>query len=100
MSRIWLCVVLAVVALLGLPGPSSAQRNGMQGGGFRPGFNRRMFDPRFGRFDPRFGLRFFSLRFGRRFFDPRSGGFQRGFDQRFFDPRSGSPLFGPRFGEF
>jgi hypothetical protein len=93
MTRNWLWVVLGVVALLGLPGRSSAHHGGMRGGGFPPGFNRRMFDPRFGRFDPRFDQGFFDPRFGQRFFDPR-------FDQRFFDPRFSSPFFGPRFSGF
>jgi hypothetical protein len=99
MSKIWLSVVLGVVALLGLPGPSSAQHGRMNGRGFRhgsgfhpgrfhPGFNRRLLDPRFGRFD---------RDFDRRFFDSRFGGFNRGFDQRFFDPLFNSPFFGPRF---
>ena len=111
MSKIWLSVVLGAVALLGLPGTSSAQHGGMHGrgfmhgggfhpGGFHPSFNRRMFDPRFGRFDRDFDRRFSDRRFDQRFFDPRFGGFHRGFDQRFFDPRFSSPFFGPRFDGF
>ena len=62
MSKVWFSVVLGTVALLGLPGMSSAQHmrgrmhgnmQGMHTGGFHHrGFDRD-FDPRF--FDPRFG---------------------------------------------
>jgi hypothetical protein len=94
MSRIWLSVILGVVALLWLPGTSSAQHRGMRGGGFmhgsgfHPGFNRPMFDPRFGRFDRDFDRRFIDPRFDQRFFAPR-------FNSPFFDPRSPRPLGGP-----
>ena len=75
MSKVWFSVVLGVVAVLGLPGTSSAQHGGMHGGGSHSGFNRRTFDPRFGRFDRDFDRRFFDPRFDPRFFDPRFGGF-------------------------
>ena len=83
MSKVWFSVVLGAVALLGLPGTSSAQhmRGGMpgnmHGGGFHhSGFHHSGFH-----------------RFDRRFIDPR-------FSPSFIDPRFGSPFFGLRFGGF
>jgi hypothetical protein len=115
MSRIWL-LVLGTVALLALPGTSSAQHGGMHGGGmmhggsmmhgggmmhggsFHPGFDRRMFDHRFGRFDRDLNRRMFRFDRFDRDFDRR---FDRDFDRRFFDPRFDRRFFlDPRFGGF
>jgi hypothetical protein len=114
MSKVWFSVVLGAVALLGLPGTSSAQhmrgrmhgnvQGQMHGGGFhRNGFHHfhhhgfhRSFgfsDPRFGGFHPSFDRRFFDARVSPSFFDPR-------FNSSFFDPRFSASFFGPRFGGF
>jgi hypothetical protein len=99
MRKVWFAAALAALALLALPGTSSAQHRGRPAagnfrgrgfhrGGFGMGFNRRFVDPRFGRFD-----RDFDRDFDRRFFDPRfhrfDRDFDRDFDRRFFDPRFG-----------
>jgi hypothetical protein len=108
MSKVWFSVVLGTVALLGLPGMSSAQRmrgrmhgnmqGNMQGGAFHNGgfhhsFDRRFFEPRFGGFHSGFDQRFIDPRFGSTFFGPH-------FSSPIFDPRFGSTFFGPRFGGF
>jgi hypothetical protein len=86
-------LLLAGALVLVTPGFGQAQHRGgggfshggfnrgFHGGGFNRGFNRRFdfdrrfFDPRFGRFDRDFdGRFFFDPRFDRRFFDPRFGG--------------------------
>ena len=94
MSKVWFSVVLGAVALLGLPGTSSAQhmRGGMpgnmHGGGFHhSGFHR--FDRRF--IDPRFSPSFIDPRFSSPFIVPR-------FNSPFIVPQFPTPFFDPRFG--
>jgi hypothetical protein len=100
MRKVLFVAVLGTVALLGLPGMSSAQHHGMMHGGmmhggFRPGFGPRMFDHRVNRFHPDFDRGRFEPRFNR--FDRDFDRFHRDFDRRMFDPRFNRGIFDPRF---
>jgi hypothetical protein len=104
---------LALLAALGAPGQVHAQpgRGGFPHavhpgfhGGFRPGFHRGVFGPPFGPgprriFDPRFG-RFdrFEDRFENRFgFDRFEDRFERRFNRGSFDPRFRGEMIDPPF---